>query len=103
MSFYIPCHHKWLGRKEKNVIKIRVFKAENNKHKTYYAVIGASSIGEAVIEVIKFKKKSLGDFLDYRYIDGYIAPYKEGLDGLWFGKPKPFSIVSERCHIVWKE
>lgn len=85
-------------------MEIRVFKAENNKHnKTYYAVTGAETEAEAIYEVIKYKKASKSSFLDFECRKGYIAPYKEELDGLFFGKPKAFSIVSERCHIVWKE
>ena len=86
------------------MISIRVFKAENNKaNKSYYAVIGAKTEAEAIYEVIKYKKASKSSFLDFECRKGYIAPYKEELDGLFFGKPKAFSIVSERCHIVWKE
>ena len=48
------------------MIKIRVFKAENNKrNKAYYAVTGAKSWDEAVKAVIRKKKESNDTYYQY--------------------------------------
>lgn len=89
------------AERRNKVIKIRIFKAENNSHnKSYYAVTGAKCWDEAVKAVIKIRKESSKTYYDYQASNGVIAPYKDGLDGLWnwidrkSGKP---------CVMVWKE
>lgn len=90
-----------LGGKEKQVIKIRVFKAENNKrNKAYYAVTGAKSWDEAVKAVIRKKKESNDTYYQYLASDAVIAPYKDGLDGLWNARDRK---SGHKCVMVWKE
>ena len=83
-------------------MEIRVFKAENNKHnKTYYAVTGAKSEDEAVRAVIKHKKANFAKtYYSYVVWKGVIAPYKDGLDGLWKAKDNK---DGKPCLIVYKE
>ena len=83
-------------------MEIRVFKAENNKHnKTYYAVTGAENEDKAVRAVIKHKKANFSKtYYDYVVWRGVIAPYKDGLDGLWKAKDRK---DGKSCYIVFKE
>ena len=96
MPLPLPCG----GGERRIMLEVRVFKAENNKaNRSYYAVTGAKTEAEAINEVIKYKKASKNTFLDFDCRKGYIAPYKDGLDGIWFGLPV---CRSQSCHIVWK-
>lgn len=82
------------------MIEIRVFKAENNKrNKSYYAVIGARYHDEAVKAVIRRKKENSKMYYKYLASDAVIAPYKDGLDGLWRARDRK---KGQKCVMVWK-
>lgn len=78
-------------------MEVRIFKAE--KKKTYYAVTGVKLEIEAVEAVIRKKKESKSKMFDYSVYRGVIAPYKDGLDGIWKRSDKK---TGTPCFIVWK-
>lgn len=78
-------------------MEIRIFKAEKNK--TYYAVTGVKLEIEAVEAVIRKKKESKSNVFAYSVYRGVIAPYKDGLDGIWKRSDKK---TGTPCFIVWK-
>ncbi len=80
-------------------MQIRLFRAEENKNKTYYAVTGASGKYEAIKAVIRKKKASMDTLKEYRSANGIIAPYKDGLDGLYSASA---GVKGTACMIVWK-
>lgn len=81
-------------------MEIRRFKELDCK-RTYYAVIGANNEDEAVKAVIRKKKESISKtYFDYLAFKAVIAPYKDGLDGLWKARDKK---DGQRCFMVWKE
>lgn len=82
-------------------MEIRKFKAVNNEHnRTYYAVTGVKCWDEAVKSVIKKRKESSKTYYDYLASNGVIAPYKDGLDGLWDARDRK---SGKPCVMVWKE
>lgn len=82
-------------------MEIRVFKAEKNtNNKSYFAVIGAKTEMAAIEAVIRKKKENMNKVFDYTVWRGVIAPYKDGLDGLWKRSDRK---TGTPCHIVWKE
>ena len=81
-------------------MEIRRFKELEGK-RTYYAVIGANNEDEAVKAVIRKKKESISKtYFDYLASRAVIAPYKDGLDGLWKARDRK---DGQRCFMVWKE
>ena len=101
MPVFMPSRISGGSAERRNkVIEIRVFKAENNSHnKSYYAVIGAKCWDEAIKAVIKKKKESSKTYYDYRACNAVIAPYKDGLDGLWNERDRK---SGKLCVMVWK-
>ena len=81
-------------------MEIRRFKELGGK-RTYYAVIGAKNWDDAVKAVIRKKKESIvKTFYDYLACNAVIAPYKDGLDGLWNERDRK---SGKQCVMVWKE
>lgn len=84
------------------MIKVRRFKAlENKNNKTYYVVTGTDSFTEAIQAVIKVKKANTKSMCDYLAIEGVIADYVnedgEAMDGAYiWGDAR-----GEGCMIVW--
>ena len=84
---------------------VRVFKGLENK-KTYYAVTGTIDPYKATLEVVRHKKMAYSniDTLHWDWAYGTIAPYKNGMDGLWlladFAKGQPCVIITTRRGIV---
>jgi hypothetical protein len=86
--------------------KVRVFKTD--KGRAVYAVTGfdftgtGGSIEMAIAEVARYKKESVkAAKVRYNAKPGVIAPYKDGLDGLYFAGALKRKDV-EPCIMVWK-
>ena len=79
---------------------VRVFKGLENKKKAYYAVTDTGDICEAIREVAKHTKGSYTKLKDVAgWMHGTIAPYENGMDGLWVLRDK---VQGEPCIIVYK-
>ncbi len=76
---------------------VRVFKGLEDKRKSYYAVIGAFNVHEAMIELSRYTKQKFERLWGWRM--GTIAPYEKGVDGLWFAKDND---KGQSCIIVFK-
>ena len=79
------------------MIRVRVFKGLDDKRKSYYAVTGTGSGHEARTKVSKYTKTRLTYPWNWCY--GIIAPYKKGVDGIWWDKD---DVKGQPCIIVYK-
>ena len=79
---------------------VRAFKGTDNKNKIYYAVTGATNKIEATKAVARRRKESYETCKEYRAANGVIAPYKDGLDGLYSASA---GVKGTACVIVWRK
>lgn len=78
---------------------VRLFRKTDNRSKIYYAVTGTTDKEEATKAVIRRRKESYSTSKDYLAAKGTIAPYKDGLDGLYTASA---GVKGTACVIFWK-
>lgn len=81
-------------------MEVRAFKGTDNKNKIYYAVTGPINKIEATKAVARRRKESYETCKEYSAAWGIIAPYKDGLDGLYSASAR---VKGEPCVIVWRK